>query len=44
MGVNEQADLLNVKESTPYAWTEYLGVHELQFDLFHGNLDQSYYV
>ena len=42
----EYADLLNVKESTPYAWTNYQGVHELEIDLFHGDLntDNSYYI
>eukprot|EP00347_Sterkiella_histriomuscorum_P000566 403375355 len=42
----EFADLLNVQESTAFSWSNHLEPHDLQVDLFHGDLntDQSYYI
>lgn len=46
MEQNQNADLLNINKSIPYAWTDYLNIHELEVDLFHGdlNLEKSYYI
>ena len=43
-GLKHSSDLLNIGQSSPFAWTDCHSPHELEIDLFCGDLnsDQAY--